>query len=104
MSSENDAWREQNKRKRKRKCNSHVTNLIILNSVYIYTNKIQSTPFIIYYFLNPTFISAPTVRATWLYHFIPLHFTNQYNSVSSANHEATLYITLSSLLLPPPHV
>jgi len=43
-------------------------------------------------FLNPVFISVPTVPATWPSHFNLLRFTNQYNSVSSTNHEATLYI------------
>ena len=32
--------------------------------------------------------------------FCSLHFTNQYNSVSNTNHEANLYVTPSSLLLP----
>jgi len=61
----------------------------------------QSTRIIIYYFLNPIPISVHTVRATWPYHFILLYFTTQYKLAISTDHEATLYITLSILLLPP---
>jgi len=37
---------------------------------------------------KPIFISVPTARATWTFHFIPLYFIRQYNSVSSTYYKA----------------
>ena len=57
----------------------------------------------LYYSLvhKTVFIYLPSVCATKHSNFFPLHFTNQYISVSSTNHEATRYVIFPRLLLPP---
>jgi hypothetical protein len=57
----------------------------------------------LYHFLFPKLHLYPCTHRTcyMALQFYPLYSTNQYNSVSSTNHEPTLYITLSTLLFPP---